>query len=228
MTTNQDPIKNIALLIETKSAVKQKAYRNLCKNFKALEKEARSVVRLINSKIYKKDKDIVLSVNKIGDHEFHVHVAGDLLIFILHTNIIVMEDTHGFSKSNYVKENVLRKYLGQINVYNFMADSLKYHRLNDPGYLIARLFCNYENYFLVEGDRQLNYLFENVSHVPITKTDLNILVQLVINQCIESDLITASFPSLRIISLNEKLEKSQDLGSGYKIGFQMTNQQIIE
>lgn len=228
MSDNQNPIEHIANLIETKSAIKQEAFRKLCSNFKQLEKEAKNVVKLINEKIKKKDKDIVLVVEHVSDQEFHVKVAGDLLIFIMHTNIIVLEDTHGFNKSPYVQADTANKYLGQINVYNFMADSLKFNRLNDPGYLLARLFINHEGRFLVEGERQLNFMFEHVSEKPITNFDLNVIIQLVISQSIDNDLITSPFPNIRVISLNQKLEKTQALGAGYKIGFQMSYQQKLE
>lgn len=228
MSQLQDPIKHIANLIETKSAIKQQTYRNLCKIFKDLEKESRKVVKKINESLTSKDKDVSLSVDKIGEHEFHVKVAGDLLVFIMHTNIIVLDDEHGYSKSEYVKENEMRKFLGQINVYNFMADSFKFNRLNDPGYLIARIFVNVENHFLVEGERQLSFMFEQVSQKPISNTDLNIISQLVISQSIDNDLITSPFPAIRVISLNQKIEKTQALGGGYKIGFQMSYQQKME
>ncbi len=228
MPSNQNPIESIAKTIESKSAIKQKTYRTLCKNFKDLENEAKNVIKQISDKIVDKDKDIELSVTKISNQEFQVRIAGDMLVFLLHTNIITLDDTHGFSKSPYVQQEPLRKYLGQINIYNFMADSLKFNRLNDPGYLVARVFCNYENHFLVEGERQLNFMFEKVSPKPLTKTDLSIIIQLVISQSIESDLITSPFPSIRVISLNEKLENTQALGGGHKIGFQMSYQQRLE
>ncbi|QSE99027.1 hypothetical protein [Fulvivirga lutea] len=228
MSLQQDPIKHIARLIETKSSVKQETYRNLCHNFKTLEKEAKNVVKQINEELTEKDKGVTLSVTKINDQEFHVKVAGDLLVFILHTNIIVLDAAHRYNKSPYVQENEMRKYLGQINIYNFMADSFKYNRLNDPGYLIARLFCNYENHFLVEGERQLSFMYENVSEKPVTNTDLNIVSQLVMSQCIDNDLVTAPFPDIRVISLHQKIEKTQALGGGYKIGFQMSYQQKLD
>lgn len=228
MPSNQNPIEHIAQLIESKSAVKQQTYRNLCKNFKLLEKEARKVVKQINEKIVSKDKDISLSVTKINEQEFHVQIAGDLLVFLMHTNIIVLDDAHGFTKSEYVEENEARKFLGQINIYNFMADSFKFNRLKDPGYLIARLFINAEEHFLVEGEKQLSFMFDKVSPNPISETDLSIITQLTISQSIDNDLITSPFPSIRVISLHQKIEKTQALGGGYKIGFQMSYQQNLD
>ncbi|MEX2336133.1 MAG: hypothetical protein WD555_02540 [Fulvivirga sp.] len=222
MNYPQDPMEHIAELLETKACVKQKTYRNLLATFNGLKEEAKKVIDQVNKKTENKDKDVTLAVINVNDNEFHLKVAGDLLIFLLHTNIIMLDEKHGLNNSRYVADNPMRKYLGQINVYNFMADSLKYNRLNDPGYLISRLFINFENHFLIEGDGQLNYMVENISGKPLTATDISIFIQLVISQAIDSDLITAPFPSIRAITLHQKFEKSQALGGGYKIGFQMS------
>ena len=228
MSQNQDPISAIAQLIETKSKVKQQTFRSLCETFKEMKLVAKAVVEKINSQINSKDKDISIKVINVSDHEFHIKMAGDLLIFIMHTNIVTLDPNHGFNKSEYVQESPLRKYLGQINVYNFMSDSLTYNRLNDPGYLVARLSMNYEKHFLVEGEKQLSFMFDSVSKKPISKTDINIIIQLVLSQAIDSDLVTRPFPEIRAITLNEKILKTRALGGGYKIGFQMTSSDEIK
>lgn len=225
---HQDPIANIAHLIETKSHIKQETYRHLCKTFKQLKEVSKATIEKINQQVKVKDKEVELRVINVSDHEFHIKLAGDLLIFLMHTNIVTLQPEHGFNKSKYVEENPMRKYLGQINVYNFMADSLLYNRLNDPGYLVGRLSLNYEKYFLVEGENQLSFMFGNFSNKPLTVTELSIFVQLVLSQTIETDLVMPPFPEIKYITLNEKLIKSQALGGGYKIGFQLNENQNIE
>ncbi len=149
-------------------------------------------------------------------------IAGDLLVFLLHTNIVTLDPEHGVNKSPYVMESPERRYLGQINVYNFMADSFKYNRLNDPGYLLARLFVNCENHFLVEGDGQLGYMFNDISQHTLEEADISIFIQLLIVRAIDSDLVSPPFPTLRSITLNQKLGMTSALGMGQKIGFQMS------
>lgn len=222
---DQNPSKHIADLLLTKSGVKQVAYRNVCKTFKALKKEAEKVVADINKKTGPKDEDIELTIKKVNDQEFHVKIAGDLLVFYLHTNIITLSDEYTYNKSEYVVENPNRKYLGQINVYNFMADSLKYNRVNDPGYLLARLMINAENRFIVEGDRQINFMFEAVSVKEIEQTDLNVLIQLIVTQAIENDLVAPAFQEIRGLTLQQKLASTEMIGAGQKIGFQMSSMQ---
>ncbi|MEL7003386.1 MAG: hypothetical protein AAFN93_11715 [Bacteroidota bacterium] len=228
MKQAQDPFAHIAEQLETKSVVKQEAYRNLCLTFKAMETRATAIVERINNEIKDKDQDISISVTKENDREFHIKVAGDLLVFIMHTNIIVLDREHGASKSKHVEENPMRKYFGQINVYNFMADSIKFNRLNDPGYLLARVLINCQDHFLVEGDGQLNFMFEKISSNPISETDIDILIQLIISQAIDSDLTSPPFPKIRTITLNQKIHKTEALGAGTKIGFQMSYQQKVD
>ncbi len=224
----QDPSEHIAELLTSKSGAKQVTYRNICKTFKALRKEASKVIENINAKTNDKDEDIVLSVEEISDHEFHIKVAGDLLVFFLHTNIITLSGDYSYNKSDYVLENPLRKYLGQINVYNFMSDSLKYNRVNDPGYLVSRLMVNFENRFIVEGDGQINFMFESVSTKELEPTDLNVLIQLIITQAVENDLVAPPFQKIRGLTLQQKIAKTEVLGAGNKIGFQMSSQQEAE
>lgn len=220
----QDPIDSIADILLAKSSIKQKAYRNVCKAFKQLKKEAKSVIDELKSKTTARDEDVKLEVDSVSDQEFHVRVAGDLLVFVLHTNIITLPSEYDFNKSEYVSDQPLRKYLGQINVYNFMADSFVFNRLNDPGYLLARLLINYENHFVVEGDRQVGFMFESISAKPLEKVDLDILIKLIISQAAENDLIAPPFPKIRNITVREKMERTQSLGAGNKIGFQMSYQ----
>ncbi len=219
-----DPTENIVEILLNKSTVKQKTYRNVCTAFKQMEEEARLMVDVISAKTTERDQDIKLSVESVNAQEFHIRVAGDLLVFILHTNIITLPEDYDYNKSNYVADQPLRKYLGQINVYNFMADSFEFNRLNDPGYLLARLLINSENHFIVEGDRQVGFMFESASVKPLEKVDLDILIKLIISQAADNDLVVPPFPKIRSISVREKLEKTQSLGAGNKIGFQMSYQ----
>lgn len=227
MSQFQNPMEHIADVLETKACVKQEAYRNLQHIFNMLKEESQKIISEVRTKIKNKDQDVTLDVINVSENEFHLKVAGDMLVFFLHTNITTLSKEHGLNKTKYVTDNPMRRYLGQINVYNFMADSLKYNRINDPGYLISRFFINFEKHFFIEGDGQLRYMVDTISSKPITPTDISIYIQLVISQALDTDLVTSSFPAIRTITLNQKMEKSQALGGGQKIGFQMTYQQEL-
>lgn len=222
MSKSQDPIQNIVQHIKDKSVVKQQTYQHLLTAFEGMKQKAKEIVAKINELIADVSKEVTVKVDLISPHEFQVKVAGDMLVYVLQTNVVTFGDEHAVVKSDYIHEDINRKYFGQIMVYNFMADSIKYRRLNDPGYLVARLFINYENHFFVEGEGQLNFLFKEVSTEPISLMDLEVLIKLSITKAAQSDLITPPFQQIKQISLNQKMSKNNQMGAGEKIGFKMS------
>ena len=168
--------------------------------------------------------DVTVAFTIINEYEFHVKVAEDLLIFVLHTNVVTFDEEHFVMKDTYTRQNDYNRYYGQIMIYNFMADWLKFNRINDPGYLLARLMVNHENLFFVEGEGQLSFLFNKVSEGPLQRENLNALVKLALAIAIVNDLMAMPYPQVRFITLHQKLEHTPDLGGGQKIGFKMSYQ----
>ncbi len=106
-------------------------------------------------------KDVSVKFIDKDDYEFHIKFGGDILVFFMHTNVFDFEKSHPIWKTSYLKDDELRAYCGMINVYNFLSDSFKYNRLNDVGYLVARLFLNKDEHYFVEGKRQLGFLYND-------------------------------------------------------------------
>ena len=227
MTPNLDPIDNIVNHLKNKACVKQITYTHLQKAFENLFNSSKRIVKEINSRIKGIDEKVTVDIKSISDQEFQVKVAGDLLVFVLHTNIVTFEDTHAAVKGKYIEEDLNRRYFGQIMVYNFMADSIKFNRLNDPGYLLGRLMINYENHFLVEGEGQLSFLYKQTSIDALTSTDLDIIVKIAMTLAAENDLITPPFQEIKYLTLQEKNERRQSMGGGRKIGFRMSYNEDI-
>jgi hypothetical protein len=222
-----DPLKQIQLLLASKSTAKQVTYKNLLSAFDALAKETRRIMDELNRTLHPGDTDVTVEFRKINDHEFQAKLAGDLLVFVLHTNVVTFSPDHALMKSDYIRENELNRYFGQIMIYNFMSDSVKFNRLNDPGYLLARVLINHDNRFLVEGEGPLGILFNGLSPDKITETDLNTIVMYSLMIAIETDLMAPPFPDVRFITLHQKNEKTMELGAGQKIGFRMSYQDNI-
>lgn len=223
MNSQQDPLNHIRQLLESKSTAKQITYKNLLTAFSILGNESQRIIDELKA-ASPADTDVTVDFSWINEHEFHVKLAGDLLVFVLHTNVVTFDEEHGVMKTTYIREKEVNRYFGQIMIYNFMSDSLKFNRMNDPGYLIARLLINHEGRFLVEGDGQLGFLFNTISSQPIRESDLNTLVKLSLTAAIENDLMAPPFPQVRFITLFQKQEKTQELGAGQKIGFKMSYQ----
>jgi len=217
-----DPLDQIKNLLESKSTAKQITYKNLLAAFQTLSAEAKRIVGALNKKVVPGDNDVTIEFTTINSHEFHVKLAGDLLIFVLHTNVVAIDGSHPVMQDPYLKEKEVNRYFGQIMIYNFMADSLKFNRINDPGYLLARLLINREGRYVIEGDGHLTGIANKLSSSPIVDSELGILVKLALMLAIENDLVAPPFPDVRYITLFQKMERTLELGAGRKIGFQIT------
>lgn len=218
---SEDPINFIKYLLESKSTAKQTAYKHICRAFSVLEAESKRVVEELKRRANPSDKDVTVEFNSINAQEFDVKLAGDMLIFVLGTNIVTLEESHMIMKEDYIRENEVNRYFGQIMVYNFMAESLKYNRTNDPGYLLARIMINHENRFFIEGERELQD-FNPISQLPVTDEELQRVVRIVLKMAIENDLVAPAFTEVKAITLNQKRDHNLELGGAQKIGFKMS------
>lgn len=227
MNSEQDPINCIKNLLENKSTAKQATYRHIVEAFDVFSNEAKRVVDELLKRAHPDDKDVTVEFNIVNEHEFDVKLAGDMLIFVMHTNVVTFEDTHPIMKEEYITQNDVNRYFGQIMIYNFMADSLKFNRSNDPGYLLARLMINHDNRFFIEGEKELAE-FNKISDSPITDEILRKIVKIVLRMAIENDLIAPPFKEVKSITLYQKREHTPELGGGQKIGFRMSYENRTE
>lgn len=218
---SEDPIQFIKHLLESKSNAKQTAYKHIQRAFSVLSDESKSVVDELKRRAHPADKDVTVAFNGINNHEFEVKLAGDMLIFVMNTNIVTLDESHPILKDEYIRQNEVNRYFGQIMVFNFMAESLKYHRSNDPGYLLARLMVNHENRFFIEGERELES-FSKISENPVAEGDLRQFVKIVLRMAIENDLVAPPFTEVKSITLKQKRNHSLELGGAQKIGFRMS------
>jgi hypothetical protein len=218
----QDPLDFIKNMLENKSDAKQRTYKHLLETFALLRNESRIIINDLKNRARPGDKEVTIEFKEVSLHEFHVKLAGDLLIFVLHTNIVTFAPDHVVMQDPYIQQNEVNRYFGQINIYNFMSDSLTFNRVNDPGYLLARLMINHENKFFVEGEGPLTQLFNQISDVPISVEYLQLLVKLSLTIAIENDLMAPPYQEVKFITLYQKQEHTPELGGGQKIGFKMS------
>ena len=160
----------IVSLLKEKACTKQKIYRitkNIFANFQDVLQEKANI---LNNEI--QDKDVEISYEESGDFDAKLKFSGDTLLFHMHSNIFDFDSSHQIHKTSYVKQDKMRSFCGVINIYNFLSDSLKYNRLNDAGFLIARIFINKDNHFFVEGDKQLGFLFNDFVNQQIDEVQI--------------------------------------------------------
>jgi hypothetical protein len=205
-----------------KSTVKQKVYQNTLQTFFILKKVLKQLEESYLSKIRNDVPTEVLPVYKErGPFEAEFKIAGDLLIFSMHSNVFEFDDKHPVWNTEYLKEDPLRSYCGTINIYNFLADSFKYNRMNDLGYLVARLFVNKENHFFVEGKRQADEVVKDFAVDTISPGILRQIVETAIQYCIEFDLLIPPYEQVKIATvdqMNQKMSYSKMI-TGKRLGF---------
>ena len=212
--------------LRQKSAAKQAIFRNTLAAFDCLRIVSQELVVELTRKLTSFDSSVVIEYRPVNDMEFHIRFSGDLLVFIMHSNIVTFPEDFGPMPSAYVAEDFRRRFFGHIMAYNFMADSIKYQRLNDPGYLVGRLLVNIDNHYFLEGVQQLELPENNMSDNLITSNGMRLFVESAMIAAVNNDLIAPPLPEIQRISVKQKLE-NQQVSRGSKMGFSFSNEQSV-
>ena len=211
----------ILQLLKEKASLKQDVFHKTISAFNDMKKVIRGIADELRPKAAAIDQRLLVEFNDKSEFEVQLRVAGDVLIFHMHTNVFEFDTSHQIWKSSYVKETPSRSLCGMINVYNFLADSFKYNRSNDLGYLVARIFLNHENHYFVEGKRQLGFLYNDFANAVLDKNELGKIVESSIVYCLNFDLFTPPFEEMKVVSIAQTLEESSmmQLKTGKRLGF---------
>ena len=105
MPEEKDPLDRIKFLLESKSAAKQITYRNLLAAFDVLRKESNRIITELTGKVKPDDEDVTLHFRDVNEHEFEVKLAGDLLTFVLHTNVVTFDPNGTIMQDPYIHQN---------------------------------------------------------------------------------------------------------------------------
>lgn len=227
---NKNPHDIIIKTLREKSVMKQDVYYQTKAIFDDLKGVLKTISEDLKKDVSEIDKRILVEYKDKGEFEAHLRVAGDTLIFYMHTNVFEFDKSHAIWKSSYVKDKEFNSYCGMINVYNFLSDSFKYSRGGDVGYLIARIFINREKHYFVEGKRQLGFLYNDFVNSVISKEVLKNIVESAILYSLDFDLFTPPFDNVKEISVQEIMEANNrmQIQTGKRLGFRFNadNDQI--
>ena len=156
-----------------------------------------------------------------GDFEVQMQFAGDILIFVMHTNVFEFSRYHDVMLTDYIKDDKTRSYCGIINIYNFLADSFRYNRVNDLGYLIGRIFINKDMSYFIEGKREIGLLYNNFGAEVLNEDAARKILESAILYTLNFDLLTPPYDSLKEVSVAEMMSMmdSLTLKTGKRLGF---------
>ena len=221
---NKEPNKQretILKLLTEKSVMKQNVYANTLSVFENIWDIAKSITDELAKEIRSVDSRVTLGFKEFNQQSFQIKVAGDMLQFDMHTNVFEFEKSHPLFKSGYVKQNEMNSFCGIISVYNFLADSFKFNRMNDVGFLIARIFVNREKKFFIETKTGLNYKYSNYSELPISEENIKDIVNELMIFAVSFDLFIPPYDAVKQVSVMEIQEKASStvLKTGKRLGY---------
>jgi hypothetical protein len=217
------PLKNPELfeILIRKGVLKQRVYNNTLDAFGLIKGVITEMDSIYKEKHEKASEKVPFEITELGDFELHLKFAGDILIFNMHTNVFEFSRDHAVQKTPYVREDSERSYCGIINIYNFLADSFKYSRINDIGYLIGRMFINKDKAYFIEGKKELGLLYSNFGQESFNEGAAKSVVESAILYTINFDLLTPPYSSQKEVSVREmkSIIDSYTLKTGKRLGF---------
>lgn len=214
----EDRLDDIVKGLQQKSATKQAIYRNTKETFDRMKEISVEIVAELTERITKYNADVVIEYKLISELEFHIKFSGDLLVFVMHSNVITFPDDYEIMRSDYVEEDFRRRFFGHIMAYNFMADTIKYNRLDDQGYLVGRMLINIEKHFCIEGVKQLDLSYDSIAKNKINNKRLRLIVESAMIAAVNNDLMGQDVSDIEKITLKQKLENAH-LTKPRKLGF---------
>ena len=213
----------------TKTNLKQEVYRNTVRTFALLKDVLRELAEEYRVELKGKvDENVLPFFQEKGLFEAEFRIGGDLLIFSMHSNVFVFNREHPMWKLDYIKANPLNSYCGVFSIYNFLADSFKYSRYHDLGYLIARIFVNRENHFFVEGKRQSSEVVKDLGIDELTKENLKTIIETAIKYAIDFDLLVPPYDQVKIATVEQmqvEINHSR-IQTGKRLGFKFNSDDI--
>jgi len=209
--------------LSTKASLKSDVYRitnQVFKEFKAIIREVVDEFQQYQLE-HENASNVIVQYRDRGAFEIELKFGGDVLIFMMHTNVFEFSRFHQVMKTSYIKEDIERSFCGVINIYNFLSDSFKYKRLNDSGYMIGRVFINKDEHYFIEGKKEIGLLYTNFNTSIMNKEAARKIIEAAIMYTINFDLLTPPYEQVQEVSVHEfqATLDNMKLRTGKRLGF---------
>jgi hypothetical protein len=216
-------------LVHHKCSMKQDVYGSTLEGFNMVKVAMREIIEELSAALCHLDKRLAIEYREQGSFESVATIGGDTVVCHMHSNVFTFPITHMIHKSPFVKRSPDAAYFGSINIYNFLSDSFRYHRLNDSGYLIGRIFVDKDGHFFVEGKGQLAYKFNDISVQKIAHEQIRSVLQTALFYVLNFDLYTPPYQAVQEISLMEVMELNNNMKmrTAKRLGFKFESEQDI-
>ena len=215
--------------LRTKSALLQHIFDNTQQVFGQLKEILQEYAVEVNEQLEgTTDKRVKMEYRDRGKFEAQLQMAGDILIFSMHTNVFQFERENIIWQNSYVKQDKQNAYCGIINIYNFLSDSFKYNRSADEGYLVARIFINRDFQYMVEGKRQVTFRHDRFGQGAITPEALTEIIENTMAYTLDFELLVPPYDTIKLVTvdqMNTKIENSK-LQTGKRLGYQFRSDDV--
>lgn len=213
---------HVISVLKEKAVLKQNVYDQTKKTLKIIKKITQEIAKEYDKELASEDERVLLEYRDRGMFEAELKIAGDLIIFNMHSNVFEFPRNHEIWKDNYFVQEPLLTYSGIINIYNFLADSFKYYRMDDLGYLIGRIFVNKDCSFFVEGRRELGFNYPAFGKNEVNEINIRTLIENTMAYVLKFDLLVPPYNEVKIITVRDMQEKmnKHKMQTGKRLGFQ--------
>ncbi len=168
------------------------------------------------------DKRIRIEYRDKGKFEAQIQIAEDILIFAMQTDVFRFQHEHDVWSNPYVCRDNDNAFCGVISIYNFLADSFKYSRSDDEGYLIGRIFVNHRMQYFVEGKGDATVRSNEFGSRQIDRDALLEIIESAVDFALDFDLYVPPYETLKLVSVeqfNSRNETSK-LQTGKRLGYE--------
>ena len=226
MEDARDARREILDLLLSKGGMKQDVYARLREVFAGMKEVLEDLGAVLEQQLLERDPRVHVRYRDKGEMACELQAAGDIVIFHMHTNIFLLDQSHSLWRGSYLEEDPTRGYFGVVNMYNFLNDSFKFNRMQDLGYLVARLLVNREGHFLVQGKRQLGFLFNDLAGSSMDRAAMEEVIHQVIRHVIDFDLLAPPYDHVSQVTVQEMnhLNDNLSLRTGKRMGFRFQDE----
>lgn len=209
------------LLID-KGELKQNIFSSTLETMQMFKDAAKEFDDYFKTEYAEDHEKINVHFNNKNQYLFQMKFAGDVLIFLMHTNIFEFPRDHEVMRTPYIREDKERSYCGMISIFNFLSDSLKYNRINDIGYMIGRILINKDQHYFVEGKRELAQILNNFSSNKFSPEIAKQVLHSAIEYTLNFDLLLPNYEMTKEISVDNILQiedQGMTIKTAKRLGF---------
>lgn len=205
--------------LRAKYLLKSDIFQKTIQVFESFKSISRDLVTQYAREFGNENK-VTFRMSESDSYRMELMFGSDVLVFLMHTNVFQFPRLHEVMKTPYINEDPLRSYCGVINIYNFLADSFKYNRMNDLGYMIGRVFVNKDMHFFIEGKREVGQLYYNFATSELNDDAVKDIIKSAIQYTINFDLLTPPFDEVKLVRVEDMQATSNiKLVTGKRLGF---------